>query len=60
MDPDRRIRAAAFAAIEKLSQQWGGQVPWEAIREGFQADGETVLFANCVIRGILNAESGGS
>ena len=46
MDPDRRIRAAAFAAIEKLSQQWGGQVPWRAIREGFQADGETVLFAN--------------
>ena len=46
MDPDRRIRTAAFAAIEKLSQQWGGQVPWEAIREGFQADGETVLFAN--------------
>ena len=46
MDPDRRIRAPAFAAIEKLSQQWGGQVPWGAIREGFQADGETVLFAN--------------
>ena len=46
MDPDRRIRAAAFAAIEKLSQKWGGQVPWGAIREGFQADGETVLFAN--------------
>ncbi len=46
MDPDRRIRAAAFAAIEKLSRQWGGLVPWRAIREGFQADGETVLFAN--------------
>ena len=46
MDPDRRIRAAAFAAIEKLSQQWGGQIPWGAIREGFQTGGDTVLFAN--------------
>ena len=46
MDPDRRIRVAAFAAIEKLSRQWGGQIPWEAIRVGFQAGGETVLFAN--------------
>ena len=46
MDPDRRIRAAAFAAIEKLSREWGGQIPWEALREGFQADGERVLFAN--------------
>ena len=46
MDPDRRIRVAAFAAIEKLSRQRGGQIPWEAIRVGFQAGGETVLFAN--------------
>ena len=46
MDPDRRIRGAAFAAIEKLSRQHGGQIPWEAIRVGFQAGGETVLFAN--------------
>ena len=46
MDPDRRIRVAAFAAIERLSQQWGGQIPWEAIRLGFQVGGETVLFAN--------------
>ena len=45
-DPDRHIRAAAFAAIEKLSREWGGQVPWNAIRVGFQADGESVLFAN--------------
>lgn len=45
-DPDRHIRAAAFAAIEKLSREWGGQVPWDAIRVGFQADGELVLFAN--------------
>lgn len=45
-DPDRNIRAAAFAAIEKLSREWGGQVPWNSIRVGFQADGERVLFAN--------------
>ena len=45
-DPDRHIRAAAFAAIEKLSREWGGQIPWDAIRVGFQADGERVLFAN--------------
>lgn len=46
MDPDRRIRGAAFAAIEKLSRQHGGQIPWQVIRVGFQAGGETVLFAN--------------
>ena len=46
IDPDKHIRAAAFAAIEKISRQWGGQVPWEAIRVGFQVDGERVLFAN--------------
>ena len=46
MDADRRIRVAAFAAIERLSRRWGGQIPWEAISVGFQAGGETVLFAN--------------
>ena len=45
-DPNKHIRAAAFVAIEKISRQWGGQVPWEAIRMGFQVDGERVLFAN--------------
>lgn len=45
-DPDRHIRVAAFAAIEKLSRQLGGQVPWEAIKVGFQVGGERVLFAN--------------
>ena len=53
MDPDRRIRVAAFAAIERLSRQWGGQIPWEAIRVGFQSSGETVLFANRA-KGIFN------
>lgn len=45
-DPDQHIRAAALDAIEKISRQWGDQVPWEAIRMGFQVDGEHVLFAN--------------
>ncbi len=47
-DPDKHIRAAALAAIEKISRQWGEQVPWEAIRTGFQVGGERVLFANKV------------
>ena len=46
MDPDRRIRGAAFAAIEKLSRQHGGQIPWDAISPGFRTGGETVRFAN--------------
>ena len=46
MDPDRRIRGAAFAAIERLSRQHGGQIPWDAIRAGFQMGSETVRFAN--------------
>ena len=45
-DPDRQIRAAALADIEKLSRQWGAQVPWEVLKAGFQAGGERVLFAN--------------
>ncbi|MYC14652.1 MAG: HNH endonuclease [Gemmatimonadetes bacterium] len=48
IDPDKHIRAAAFVAIEKISRQWGGQVPWDAIRTGFQVGGERVLFANKV------------
>ena len=46
--PDKHIRAAAFVAIEKLSRQWGGQVPWYAISTGFQVRGERVRFANQV------------
>ena len=45
-DPDRQIRAAAFAAIERLSRQWNGQLPWAALSTGFLAGGERVLFAN--------------
>lgn len=55
IDPDKHIRAAAFVAIEKLSRQWGGQVPWEAIRAGFQVGGKRVLFANQA-RGIFKPQ----
>ena len=55
IDPDKHIRAAAFVAIEKISRQWGGQVPWNAIRVGFQADGERILFANQA-RGIFKPQ----
>ena len=46
-DPDAPLRAAAFAAIEKLSRRWAGRVPWKDLEPGFQtARGERVLFAN--------------
>ena len=47
IDPDAPLRAAAFAAIEKLSRQWAGRVPWKDIEPGFRAArGERILFAN--------------
>ena len=47
IDPDAPLRAAAFAAIEKLSRQRAGRVPWKEIEPGFRAArGEQVLFAN--------------
>ena len=47
IDPDAPLRAAAFAAIEKLSRQRAGRVPWKDIEPGFRtARGERVLFAN--------------
>lgn len=45
-DPDQRIRAAALAAIERLSRQHGGRVQWADIHRGFCAGGERVHFAN--------------
>ena len=48
-DPDEPLRAAAFAAIEKLSRRCAGRIPWAAIAPGFQtANGEHVRFANRV------------
>ena len=45
-DFDQRVRAAAFAAMEKLCLQEGGRVTWEAISAGFEIDGQKILFAN--------------
>ena len=45
-DFDQRVRAAAFAAMEKLCLQGGGQVSWESINAGFEIDGQKILFAN--------------
>ncbi len=44
-DPDQPIRAAALAAIERLSRQHGGRVQWSDIQRGFYAEGEQVHFA---------------
>lgn len=44
-DPDKRVRDAAFKAIEKLSLACGGMVPWRKIADGFHVDGQKVLFA---------------
>ena len=47
IDPDEPLRAAAFAALEKLSRRHAGRIPWSAIDAGFPtADGEQVRFAN--------------
>ena len=45
-DFDQRVRAAAFATMEKLCLQEGGRVSWEAINTGFKIDGQKILFAN--------------
>ena len=45
-DFDQRVRAAAFAAMEKLCLKEGGRVSWEAINAGFEIDGQKILFAN--------------
>ncbi len=45
-DSDQYIRARAFLAIEQLSRDYAGRVPWDKIHAGFVAQGETVHFAN--------------
>ena len=44
-DPDGAIRAQAFAAVERLTVEWGGRIPWAAIDKGFQHGAERVEFA---------------
>ena len=45
-DFDQRVRAAAFAAMERLCLQEGGRVSWEAIDAGFEIDGRKIRFAS--------------
>ena len=45
-DPDQYIRSRAFLAIEQLTRDCAGRVPWERIHAGFSARGETIHFAN--------------
>ena len=45
-DPDWAIRAAAFKAVERLSVEAGGLIPWEVIKSGFEYGGERVSLAS--------------
>ncbi|MCY4226992.1 MAG: HNH endonuclease [Gammaproteobacteria bacterium] len=45
-DSDRKIRIAAFAALEKLVLAGGGCVNWNDIARGFQFEGKIVYFAS--------------
>ena len=44
-DFDRMIRLSAFAAVERLSVEGGGRIPWSAIDKGFEHQGERIEFA---------------
>ena len=44
-DYDGMVRASAFAAIERLSIEGGGRVPWSVIDKGFEHGGERFRFA---------------
>ena len=45
-DPDSAVRAAAFKAVERLSVETGGLIPWEVIERGFEYGGERVRLAS--------------
>lgn len=45
-DPDLPIRLATFAALDRLIRLHGPVLPWSAISEGFEHQGEVVYFAN--------------
>ena len=45
-DPDWAIRARAFAAVERLSVEGGGRIPWAEINKGFEYEGERIEFAS--------------
>ena len=45
-DPDWAIRSRAFAAVERLSIEGGGRIPWGEIDEGFEYEGERIGLAS--------------
>ena len=45
-DPDGAIRAQAFAAVERLTVEWGGRIPWAVIDKGFEHGAERIEFAS--------------
>ena len=44
-DPDEAVRAAAFAALDRLVLKHGARLPWSAIDRGFRFRDEKVHFA---------------
>ncbi len=48
MSQDLFILQAAFARVHELEQGYGDAVPWAAIRQGIEFNGESVLLANQV------------
>lgn len=45
-DPDQKIRAAAFMALEDLTLKGSGCVTWKDISRGFPFEGDVVYFAS--------------
>lgn len=43
---DKILRLAAFEKLRRLQQFYGKVLPWEAIENGFEFDGEKILFAS--------------
>ena len=45
IDPDRAVRAAALAALERLVVLTGGRIPWSRVAGGFEFEGDRLHFA---------------
>ncbi|NNC15365.1 restriction endonuclease [Corallococcus exiguus] len=46
IDPDWKIRTAAFLALENLVAHHGPEVTYDQIAQGFEVNGERIFFAN--------------
>ena len=45
-DPDWAVRHRAFSALERLSVEWSGRIPWGEIAHGFEFQGKSIHFAS--------------